>query len=435
MILFQQVRCGRLYDSLTQDFPCRIAFSKYGRSIVATKAVAAGETVFRDLPLVSAQTLESLDAPACAHCAKSLLEAAEYFGSDFLKMSEGERKLVKQHWPEITKIDCPHCMRERYCSEKCQDMAWYEYHEVLCPATNRHAEELYNFCEQGSENVDKLWESGCSPLMIARIWAMMLSEAKRLAASEGLTTPTKEHWAFAKVPFRRFIAYGIADYASHVPNMFSIMQRLFSDNVTGVTYPIDEKEFNGRFYQAACNSQSFSDPSTPFEQFMKNIRTAGVSLNTVGVMRYLKGNPADATFAGMFPVHACLNHSCDNNVECCNTEKEGEAGIMVRARKPIKPGDELCTTYVDTTKNRNYRRALLLRSFNFLCECSRCKFEGDDPTVCTQCQSEAEYGKKFATCSRCHCAWYCSAACQKKAWKAGHKTICVPRNKTKEEAK
>ena len=27
-------------------------------------------------------------------------------------------------------------------------------------------------------------------------------------------------------------------------------------------------------------------------------------------------------------------------------------------------------------------------------------------------------------CSRCKQAWYCSGACQKKAWAAGHKQIC-----------
>ena len=33
------------------------------------------------------------------------------------------------------------------------------------------------------------------------------------------------------------------------------------------------------------------------------------------VRKYSREDPDDALFAGMFPLHACLNHSCANNVE------------------------------------------------------------------------------------------------------------------------
>ena len=67
---------------------------------------------------------------------------------------------------------------------------------------------------------------------------------------------------------------------------------------------------------------------------------------------------------------------------------------------------------------------MLYRSYNFWCQCLRCQFEGDGPTVCTECDRKASDEKPFPKCSRCKQAWYCSTECQKKAWKRGHKKIC-----------
>ena len=44
---------------------------------------------------------------------------------------------------------------------------------------------------------------------------------------------------------------------------------------------------------------------------------------------------------------------------------------------------------------------------------------------CDFCGAEQGEGEKFKFCSRCHEARYCSHDCQRKAWKAGHKTKCV----------
>ena len=38
-------------------------------------------------------------------------------------------------------------------------------------------------------------------------------------------------------------------------------------------------------------------------------------------------------------------------------------------------------------------------------------------------------------CGRCHVSWYCGAACQKKHWKAGHRTKCVEADKPTKAAR
>ena len=42
-VLFQKVRVRRLYGPLTEDFPVAVDFTKYGRAVVATEDVKAGE--------------------------------------------------------------------------------------------------------------------------------------------------------------------------------------------------------------------------------------------------------------------------------------------------------------------------------------------------------------------------------------------------------
>lgn len=208
-----------------------------------------------------------------------------------------------------------------------------------------------------------------------------------------------------------------------MPEMFDLMKRIFADCGDGMSYPISEGEFEARYYQATCNLQAFSSPVTPKNVFMENIAKTE-DIRAFSMLKYLDEKPPKVRFAGMFPLHACLNHSCDNNVIVMDGLVDGKPGVEVRTKRGIKPGEELFTTYIDTAMPRKLRRAWLYKSFNFWCSCKRCEFEGDDNTSCTCCKKVAADGKKFPGCSRCKKAWYCSTKCQKQSWVAGHKDIC-----------
>lgn len=42
-----------------------------------------------------------------------------------------------------------------------------------------------------------------SPLVLARMWATIVQDAKAMMKKDGLAEPTVDHWAKAKAPFRR----------------------------------------------------------------------------------------------------------------------------------------------------------------------------------------------------------------------------------------
>lgn len=49
--------------------------------------------------------------------------------------------------------------------------------------------------------------------------------------------------------------------------------------------------------------------------------------------------------------------------------------LVVRALRPIRPGEELCLSYVETSLPTTERKAHLLAHFGFECGCTRCAIE------------------------------------------------------------
>lgn len=74
----------------------------------------------------------------------------------------------------------------------------------------------------------------------------------------------------------------------------------------------------------------------------------------------------------IYTVYSHLNHNCEPNVRY---EFDGKIGLKLFARKDIKKGEELFTTYVNPLHGVTLRRRELLVNWGFLCKCDRCKKE------------------------------------------------------------
>ncbi|WAR13605.1 SMYD5-like protein [Mya arenaria] len=377
--LFQQVRVKRIYGPLTKECPVKVAFTDYGRAL-----------------------LSCIHLPACANCGASLITAKDFFGAKYNTLPPELRAFADEHWPNVKGFPCRKCDKEIYCTVSCREEAWSRYHQIVCPSVNPAGNDLYDLIKnkgQGQSEKGKwqdLWVGQYSPIVLVKIWAMIVAEAKRLIKERGI------HLVWNDI--------------CHPED---------AGKCGEVSYPISEAEFEARYYQATCNLQAFSASKSPGTDFIENISETE-DIRTLAMLKFLEENSKNATvsFAGMFPLHACLNHACNNNVEVTDGFAQGRPAVHVHVRQPIKPGEELFTTYIDTAMPRKLRRAWLYKSFSFWCICKRCQFEGDDNSTCTECKAPAADGKKLPGCSRCKRAWYCSGTCQKKAWMRGHKDIC-----------
>lgn len=73
--------------------------------------------------------------------------------------------------------------------------------------------------------------------------------------------------------------------------------------------------------------------------------------------------------AGVFPIGALLNHSCEGN--CVMQYGPGHVQI-VRAIRDVAEGEELCHSYLDQAAVTVDRQARLRADYDFTCDCMRC---------------------------------------------------------------
>ncbi|CAF4509282.1 unnamed protein product, partial [Rotaria socialis] len=150
-----------------------LLFSPIG--IYSKRVISPGEDIFTDIPLVHAQTVDTLSiSPACATCTTSLLTPAVYFETTWSRMPEKLQRQIEEYWPPITLVPCSFCPFELYCSETCRQQAWDSYHKILCPSANPETMELFQFCANRQIIVRGTWNSIFSPMILAKLIAMIV---------------------------------------------------------------------------------------------------------------------------------------------------------------------------------------------------------------------------------------------------------------------
>ncbi|KAH8833081.1 hypothetical protein DL96DRAFT_1694908 [Flagelloscypha sp. PMI_526] len=95
--------------------------------------------------------------------------------------------------------------------------------------------------------------------------------------------------------------------------------------------------------------------------------------------------------ASVSPPIALTNHSCDPNAvivypRVSATPEKDEPVMQLVAVRPIKAGEQVLTSYIDTTLTRKSRQETLLETYNFVCQCTLCdKTEWVDPREALRC--------------------------------------------------
>ncbi|KAF9012634.1 hypothetical protein BDQ17DRAFT_1344310 [Cyathus striatus] len=110
------------------------------------------------------------------------------------------------------------------------------------------------------------------------------------------------------------------------------------------------------------------------------------------------------------PLVALINHSCDPNASVVFPR---EPLLQVVALKPIEAGEEVLTSYIDTTLPKHLRQQVLRETYHFICRCSLCAHLPEpvdlrDAMYCTKkcgglCRLPAEEDP-LTRCTRCKSA-------------------------------
>lgn len=114
----------------------KISYSnEYGRHIIATRDIKPGEAILLHKPYAS-YLIENGIYQFCSYC-------------------------MKQTW---SSVPCNHCVHTVYCSDKCRDFAWSEYHDIEC-----------KLIEVSSE-----WGLGERPMLALKMTILAIREAKSI---------------------------------------------------------------------------------------------------------------------------------------------------------------------------------------------------------------------------------------------------------------
>ncbi|KAF7299357.1 SET domain-containing protein 5 [Mycena indigotica] len=101
---------------------------------------------------------------------------------------------------------------------------------------------------------------------------------------------------------------------------------------------------------------------------------------------------------GIFPGMARLNHGCSSAFNAVYTWRESEQMLYVHALRNISKGQELLTTYTDTKRPRNERRAFLSSHYGFECTCAVCSLDNAGSLASDRrLTSISEFYRYFAT--------------------------------------
>ena len=73
----------------------------------------------------------------------------------------------------------------------------------------------------------------------------------------------------------------------------------------------------------------------------------------------------------LYPLHACINHSCQPNAKQIPGEVDGR--VLLQALRDIPAGEPISISYVDKKKSKEDRRLQLLTTFGFDCQCELCQ--------------------------------------------------------------
>ncbi|BGP11010.1 hypothetical protein JCM10049v2_006904 [Rhodotorula toruloides] len=112
-------------------------------------------------------------------------------------------------------------------------------------------------------------------------------------------------------------------------------------------------------------------------------------------------SPADLSNIGVSisPLTALFNHSCRPNAVIVfpafpsSSSTSPSRYMSVVAIRPIKPGEEVVTSYVDLALTKELRQKEVKERYKFDCSCEECRSEGIDPREALSCP-KAENGCK-----------------------------------------
>ncbi|KAI9139617.1 hypothetical protein BKA69DRAFT_1084911 [Paraphysoderma sedebokerense] len=328
------------------------------RGVIATADFKGGDVILEDDPIVCDQYLYNKDYfPACSHCLRSL-ETASQMARRLAGYDSEPQLYAADHLKVYPRISCDSCSREIYCSEQCKSAAWVQYHSILCLGHNPPMNHPLSLLEQEWKSFHYPPETA-SIMIIPKIIATVISNLnKGLSIDESLS------------PFANFKK----DYRNQELNILhKFLDEKFQERITKLQMLVKEalwdervpelfemEGFKSLFCLICLNAQGIGTSS--FEQYERHVLSLNTStslpdsekdilsiaLSEIDSIRAdieeTSGEFTHAEGSGLYPIHSCLNHSCEPNAEI--RFGNGNSRLEVVAIRDVKEGEEITISYI-----------------------------------------------------------------------------------------
>ncbi|RUS75492.1 hypothetical protein EGW08_016741 [Elysia chlorotica] len=363
------------YESLIQDAPIEIQRIKSNGSfsLQTSRKIHKGDVLFQETPAYLEQEVTSCTISACSNCGISLVRPEEVFSSGHLASPDLKRAL-KKCWRKREVTPCASCSRVVYCSEMCRAKAWESHHKAICPSTsNTPTAMLYDVTESfrqvlasDGSSWQGWWNAEFSPLFVARLVSSLLLCGHGMG-SLTLNTDTSGGGSNTEL-----FAQSLTDLgrkfplrpksgpspSEAIPNMRDLTSNIFK-RLRLARLKLSQQDFDTVYRILLANCREFYDPTDPLTSFIWKVTKDKKLYNKVG--KYFQGQPPRAKFHGLFPLGACLSHSCMPNVELVSEIVGERPSLVARATKDIDAGEELSISLVNVGGNKNQRQETLWR--------------------------------------------------------------------------
>ncbi|KAJ8674917.1 hypothetical protein QAD02_010703 [Eretmocerus hayati] len=304
-------KCVNDFSSITVQYN-----TKYGNHVIALKDIQAGEVIFVERPYVTSLCLERAYF-YCCHC--------------FITS-----------WTMIPCDGCSWCM---FCSEKCKQEAWEEYHSIECVA--------YGYLNKNpSTDIDHLVQCPLRSVIIGVNQAGSIRNLRnelRAIDKEGYPDKFFENSKLKNTSFQ---------------NLYSLCSKVgfdqkqdswFSDITLRLVIALAKHTnfFGKKFNTAECrNFATNEDVIFIASLIMKLIKICLVNGQSV-VNKSIYSKVDGAWYQNLEQltkgfsvsiISSLINHSCNPNVSRCFAENNN---VIVYALQPIKKGSQIFECYLD----------------------------------------------------------------------------------------
>lgn len=392
------------------DLEVRYIDNKKGKGLFAKRDFKKRELVLVEFPFCVARIPSELNGitrnSACDHCLKyigplenQLLDLVEKCATALninVKDFQWELPFKDDCLPTkiVEPIPCPYCNHVFYCSEKCRQSAWDQYHEVMCPGSAVGPDDPYILFEKHAfKYCDNFF-------LLEKMLAIIIQQTRKLNGD------TNAAWS----PWRFFLKTSWIDLmceqmARPNDNLSELRQEIIRrlvlclDLLKKMFYKPEKDdprvlqhfftlEFLDNLMGLGNINCACMNVWSPFNDYLrcvmeKHTESEPLFLERVVPMvllaQHYKRIPPFANGIGICVVHSCLNHDCNPNTYSVGgfglgksekqiMEEGEEARISIVALRDIKKGEEITINYLDFENVPvTERRKLLKQKYLFEC--------------------------------------------------------------------